>query len=839
MVLAPYVLSAEERKHLSDVKCVAATTAGQLFAASRDGTASIMEIRRSTATASINTASLLVAHEGFVNFVLFHPSMPMLDNEPAVITGSNDKHVLVWSAITGAMEAVLDCHNQGVRCGAVVSATGDFITCGWDKLCIVWDGFSGRTKNVFDKHENSVLCIAQLPETGVMVTGSGDKTLMSWSPETAEMVHRFVGHTDSVQAVAALNPLQFASSGNDGMVIVWGNQDGSAVFQFQAHEAFVYSMCYADARLFTASEDRTVCVWELATDHAVAVDCLVHPCVVWSVTVAPETDEVLTAGSDAGVRLWTHEAARIAHPSHREAMTIAASFQKDDIKTVHLPAVVPPEADKALHRGMRIGVRGYFKVLSTDEIGSFVWTQEGWTRIGTVVQGPGAAPVSASAGATPRPKVLHQGKHYDYVFDVEISGVPLKMTYNSGQSIFDAAQEFINRNGHVGVSQMDREQIQQHILNNIDPSDAAKVGGGLGGSGSTGGAAPAVYSEFAKESEALRARGVAQAKSWTEQFKQMQEGGEGQEVAYSTFAKEAQQAAKGASSSPAAAASSSGGLAALTSAELFKGYNAEKASAKIAELVGSRDYDNTVYALDRLVASNQGDIEETVTCLVALQAALMESNQIFPVLDCFRLLFSSPIVANDAYTVAREAVHSLLIDGVVNAATLSTDADKLCALRLVSNGLSCSSAFGADMLANTSGLRSAIFTWIRNKVLPAGNANVKASLRVLLLHVVLTCVAHFASPSATSAAGEGAQAAAAEATALVDTVVAAIAQSMLYDSQEEATRAFLSALLALHRVPMLRQNVQESLSRHLGVVLRTHRSGPNFQFATAARELLP
>ena len=800
------------------------------------------DILLTESTGKFSAGPLLVAHEGFVNFVLYHPAMPMLDGEPAVITGSNDKHVLVWSAITGAMEAVLDCHSQGVRCGAVISPTNDFVTCGWDKLCIVWDGFSGRSKNVFDKHGNSVLCVAQLPETNFLVTGSGDKTLISWTADTADVVFRFVGHTDSVQTVAALNPLQFASSGNDGMVIVWDNQDGSAVFQFQAHEAFVYSMCWSSAalRLYTASEDRTVCVWQLDTDHAEAIDCLVHPCVVWSVTTIPETDEVVTAGSDAGVRLWTRQA-RIASSGLCEALAVAAAVQKDDIKTIRgLPATIPPEDERAAYPGTRIGARGYFKISALDEIGSFVWTGAAWARIGTVVQGPGAAPISASQGAAARQKVFHQGKFFDYVFDVEISGSQLKLPYNSGQNVFDAAQNFINENGHIGVSQMDREAIQQHIVNNIDPSDAAKVGASLGMAGAHG-AAPsgeAAFSEFAKEAEALRARGVAQAKSWGEQYKQMQEGG-GEEVAFSTFAKEAQQAANARSSSGAAtAASSSSSLAPLSSAELFKGYSAEKAAAKIAELVGCRDYDHTIASLDKLVTSGEGDVEEVVTCLVALQAALSEVHQLVPVLDGFRFLFTNSSVANSAYQIVRDSVHALIVDGVINAPSAPSDADKLCTLRLVSNALAGSSQFAADFVSNASGLRSAVFSWIRTKVLPTPNVNIKSTLRVFLMHTVLQCIAAQTITEQQHQPQEE-PARLAETTSFVDTVVASIAQCMLYDSGEESTRGFLSALLAMHRVSKLRQDVQTSLGRHLAVVLRTLRNGPNFQFSSAAKELLP
>lgn len=76
-------------------------------------------------------------------------------------------------------------------------------------------------------------------------------------------------------------------------------------------------------------------------------------------------------------------------------------------------------------------------------------------QIGTMVD---------SAGSSGR-KVTHQGKDYDYVFDVDIQdGVPpLKLPFNVGQNPYDAATKFINDN-ELPINYLD--QVANFIITN-------------------------------------------------------------------------------------------------------------------------------------------------------------------------------------------------------------------------------------------------------------------------------------------------------------------------------------------------------------------------------------
>ena len=68
---------------------------------------------------------------------------------------------------------------------------------------------------------------------------------------------------------------------------------------------------------------------------------------------------------------------------------------------------------------------------------------------------------SASSGR----KVTHQGKDYDYVFDVDIKDgePPLKLPYNLDQNPYDVAQTFIGNN-ELPVTYLD--QVANFIITN-------------------------------------------------------------------------------------------------------------------------------------------------------------------------------------------------------------------------------------------------------------------------------------------------------------------------------------------------------------------------------------
>jgi phospholipase A-2-activating protein len=443
-----YLLSADAQLHHNDAKCVTWGDEDVLYSASRDQTTKSVSVPSvASATQSDGNGGdmqeqlTFAGHQAFVNFVMVHPSLPLLDGEPAVITGSNDKHVVVWSAFTGGVEAVLDAHSEGVRCGTLLPHTADFVTGGWDKVCVVWDGASAKPKQVFTGHESSVLSLAVLRSGQIVVSSSGDKTVIAWDVNTAKTLNVFKGHTDSVQTVVALSDDTFASSGNDATVFIWSLALGRATHAFAAHEHLVYSLAYSAATnlLFSASEDHTVKVWQVvaattSVDGTVVTTVLPdplqvipHPCVVWSVAVRPHAaqwPDIATAGSDGIVRLWSTDDRRMASIDKLEALQVAITSQVVDVKAAAsaasgLPdiASMPSVEELATMRGKE-GEKKFCRNGSVVEV--HIWGQGSWNKVGVVVSGPGQTPYTGAPQT--RAKAFHNGVYYDYVFDVELDG---------------------------------------------------------------------------------------------------------------------------------------------------------------------------------------------------------------------------------------------------------------------------------------------------------------------------------------------------------------------------------------------------------------------------------
>lgn len=820
-----YVLSADDRLHKNDVRCV--KWFGQsIYSASRDATAAVhcppMSSIVDSCAGDLAPGWIFQGHQAFVNFVMVHPSLPLLDGETAVITGSNDKHVIIWSVETGAMEAVLDAHSEGVRCGIVPRLGGvskDFVTGGWDKLCVVWDGVSAKAKQVFDGHKSSVLCVAQLTES-VMLSSSGDKTVLAWDIHTAHTIHMFAGHTDAVQAVVAITPDLFASAGNDGMIFVWSLSCRSSVNAFAAHDHLVYGLAYRPASdlLVSSSEDHTVKLWRDVPNPSSAesgpLQVLVHPCVVWSVDIDEQSGDIATGGSDGIVRLWTADDSRLAPIEKLEALEVAITSQQIDVKaaaaaTDQLPDVATmPDVD-SLHllKGKKEGEKKFFRNGSLVEV--YVWNQGSWTKMGVVVSGPEKAPYTGAPPA--REKIYYNGKQVDYLFDVEVDKRSLKLPYTRGQNIFDAAQDFINEHSHLGVSQESKEAIVQHILKLIDPADAALIGVSSGASGTAAG--DVAFSEFAREAAEMRSRGQQHAQSWGEAKSKIEASGE--DCAFSTFAQEGRALQqKGAANTSSTSTPATGGGTQWHEPEVFKTFNAAGASSKISQLVGSSDYDYLVTTCVALStqsgSSDDASIRDVVENILALRAILPDGSQ-FPAVDLLRLVSLSQRVA-----------HVLLADmDSVNsfasiASSSTSDIDRTVALRLWVNLIS-----HKDLLPPTAAVYLQQYP-VLLPLLRAGLRSTVANVRSAALAFVQNAALLLAASANSSGDSVDVMHEALKA------LIAVIAESVVFISahQSDVILSLLRSAMTLKQIshPSLRSSASGKIAQFLGPSLRLLKS---------------
>ena len=117
-----FALSCELRGHEQDVRSVSVTPTGEVVTASRD--ASVRVWAPAGPGPGYECRRTLLGHSHYVGAVAA--------NAGTVVSGSNDKHVIVWDADAGTPARVLDGHTDVVSCVAVGDA-GTLVSGSWDK----------------------------------------------------------------------------------------------------------------------------------------------------------------------------------------------------------------------------------------------------------------------------------------------------------------------------------------------------------------------------------------------------------------------------------------------------------------------------------------------------------------------------------------------------------------------------------------------------------------------------------------------------------------------------------------------------------------------------------
>ena len=295
-----------------------------------------------------------------------------------------------------------------------------------------------------------------------VLTASADKTIKLWSiSQPSVPIATFVGHTDAVRGLVLLEGgLSFASCGNDGTINLYSlaaltpKSANRPLQTLSGHTSFVYSLSTISGgkgELVSSGEDRSVRVWRDGNP----VQTVIIPAIsVWSVTVLSNGD-IACGSSDSFVRIFTRDASRHADAEELKAYEHTISSQAlnqtqvGDIKKDDLPG-----SEALAQPGTKEGQTKMIK--NGDVVEAFQWsTVSGkWEKIGEVVGG-------VSSGQ----KKLHEGKEYDYVFDVDIEDdkPPLKLPFNLSENPYAAAQRFLEKND---LSQNYIDQVVQFIEKN-------------------------------------------------------------------------------------------------------------------------------------------------------------------------------------------------------------------------------------------------------------------------------------------------------------------------------------------------------------------------------------
>ncbi|KAI5120473.1 hypothetical protein M0805_006493 [Coniferiporia weirii] len=442
----PYKLSAQLRAHSSDVRAVASPIDTLVLSASRDKTA--VSWTRPTSSEPFVQDCTFHAGSKYVNAVAYIPPSPEAPKGYAV-TGGTETVINIYPLDVPSDEPKYSLvgHTDNV-CALNASASGLIISGSWDRTAKVWRNFQELYE--LRGHEQSVWAVQILDEADeTYLTASADKTVKLWMKN--KHVRTYTGHNGAVRGLALLPHIGFASCSNDGEIRVW-TSEGDAVFTLSGHTSFVYTLTVLPTgEIASGGEDRTLRVWR----DEECVQAIVHPATsVWAVSSMPNGD-IVTGCSDGIVRIFSAAEERWASADELKqyddlvASQALPSQQVGDVKKTDLPG---PEALTA--PGKKSGE--VKMVRNGDSVEAHQWdlASMSWQKIGEVVDAVGSGR-----------KQLHDGKEYDYVFDVDIQdGVPpLKLPYNANENPYTAAQRFLASND-LPMSYLD--QVVQFIERN-------------------------------------------------------------------------------------------------------------------------------------------------------------------------------------------------------------------------------------------------------------------------------------------------------------------------------------------------------------------------------------
>lgn len=417
-----YQLSKTLRGHEQDVRDIITTSTNELISCSRDGTVRLWDLTSTLESQILFNSST----NSFINCLAY------LGDE-LYASGGKDNVIFINSFKDLSQDMGLFNligHQNNICALATDESKKLLISCSWDGTCKLWDLNTYELMETFNL-QNSVLD-AVFVDNSRILTASSDRLITLWDINTKQILKQFKGHEDVVRKLLILDEARFASVANDGTIKIW-DFSGSLLRTVQAHDSFIYDLIKLPNGTYASSgEDRTVRFWD--SDFKV-LQVITLPCISnW--TLSNLGNDVAVGSSDNTVRIFTTDPSKIAPQDELnlfnksvEGSTINEQ-SLDNINRTDLPSY--DRLNELGNEGQVVMVKSPAGVVEAHQ-----WSGDKWNKIGDVVGSSGS-----------NNKKMHQGKEYDYVFDVDIEDgkPPLKLPYNANENKYEVAQKFLADN---------------------------------------------------------------------------------------------------------------------------------------------------------------------------------------------------------------------------------------------------------------------------------------------------------------------------------------------------------------------------------------------------------
>jgi WD40 repeat protein/serine/threonine protein kinase len=314
-------------QHAAGINALVFSPTGERFATvSHDATARIWD----TATAQPITKPF--RHELPVHAVAFSPDGATL------ATGSDDQTVRLWDARSGQPIGV-PLRHAGQIWGLRFTPNGQLLTWGLDDPVRLWRLAQNSSPSRTLHHPTLVVAVAYSPKESVVVTGTGGtptsrSQLQRWDATNRQPIGPAIPQPDGISSLTFSPDGRRIASGGAGFEFgearIWDAASGELVGAPFRHKNSVRAVCFtADGiGLLTASEDRTVRLWNVTTGEQIRV--YPHEDYVTSVAATSDGKLLLTGSEDRLGLFWDVETGKVVgQPLRHQGAVTAVALSPD------------------------------------------------------------------------------------------------------------------------------------------------------------------------------------------------------------------------------------------------------------------------------------------------------------------------------------------------------------------------------------------------------------------------------------------------------------------------------------------------------------------------------
>ena len=277
------------------------------------------ETTRDGANGVLRTLEFRQLHSGPITCLA---STHRTDRKRYVITGAQDKLVVLWDMNSGEIVREMKGHSVSVK-SVAISEVGTAVSGGTDGTLHAWDLETGKClwfSRRRDGHKEAIAAVAITPDGDWAVSGSWDKLLTVWSMSQGRAVMRLMGHKRAITAVCIAKGGRVAISGGvDTRVMVWDLKKQKRVLQFKNHGFGIRALAVGpnlhaksseDDLIVVSGDDRgAVMVWTL--NDGEVLTCLLEDTddgeernAVNAIDISPDGTTVIIATEDRTIRVF-------------------------------------------------------------------------------------------------------------------------------------------------------------------------------------------------------------------------------------------------------------------------------------------------------------------------------------------------------------------------------------------------------------------------------------------------------------------------------------------------------------------------------------------------------